>query len=405
MEKIKAAGALAVHHQQQYLDRCLYWSLRWASRAAQDVLCIIIDSPDKTKYAWPCFPYHRLPKDLAGYVRPRVILTGVIAHGYCTTLFYADENRSHGANAFLEVLLRTISRVQRLCKEGGRAFPRHLVLQSDNTVAQAKNALTLLLLGVLVSLGFFSTATLNFLMVGHTHEDIDQLFALLIQYILRVRSWQTPGELVGSLVSSLSPQFQARGETLTAELLGSVRDFQHWLLPLETQCYNCLANRGGVEAPHSFTFKSAQDLTPTERSTKDELESWRPNELHPLDVVCCVKTYMRDQHLQQSPVLVVPVDRLQRLTTAQPNSTVPIKAWTDQALENFLSLADLCTHEHNMPEAGAALVALCSQRLHVPAADPWPTALIDRAIRPEPTKNPYFPHLPASSFRLLVRRS
>ena len=122
-EKIKVAQDLKAHHQQQYLDRCLYWSLRWASRAGQDVLCIIVDTPDKTRYAYPRFDYHRLPKDLASFVRPRVVLTGVIAHGYCTTLFYADENRRHGAAAFLEVLVRTVSRARSLCKKAGKQFP------------------------------------------------------------------------------------------------------------------------------------------------------------------------------------------------------------------------------------------------------------------------------------------
>ncbi len=51
-EKLQAGNALRVHHQQQYLDRCIYWSLRWFSRRGQGVLCIIIDSPDKTKFAW-----------------------------------------------------------------------------------------------------------------------------------------------------------------------------------------------------------------------------------------------------------------------------------------------------------------------------------------------------------------
>ena len=368
------------------------------------VLCIIIDTPDKTRYAYPRFPYPRLPKDLAGFVRPRVVLTGAMAHGYCTTLFYADENRTHGANAFNEVLLRTISKVQRICQHSGRSFPRHLVIQSDNTVAQAKNALTLLVLGVLVSLGYFSTATLNFLTVGHTHEDIDQLFGLLIVLILRRRSWQTPQELLEYLVEGLGPQFKGRGEQLYSELLGSVRNFQEWLDPLGTHCFNCLANRGGVEAPHSFTFKGAQDLTQTERTTRNP-ESAGQAEFHPLDVVCCVKTYMRDQHLQQAPVLVVPHNRCQRLTKMKPDKYVPIKPWTNQALEDFMNLADLCTHEHSMPAAGQALVSLCASRAHTPAPDPWPQPLVDRQQRPEASKNPYFPHLPASSFRLLVRHS
>lgn len=397
--KMKAAADMFQHNQQQYLDRCLYWSLRWASRAFQDVLCVIIDTPDRTRYAWPRFPYHKLPKDLAGILRPRIVVTGVIAHGYCTTLFYADENRPHGGAAFLEALMRTVSRVQRLCTEAGRAFPRHLVIQSDNTVAQAKNSLVMLMLAVLVSCGYFSTAVINFLMVGHTHEDIDQLFGILIHYILRKSSWQTPKELLDFLASQLQGHFTGKGEELTAEPLGSTRDFKAWLQPLETRLYNAFATRGGIETPHSFTFKIARDLTQAERGT-----GVQESGMQPLDVVCCVKTYMRDQHLQHEPVVVLPAGATNRLASLQPATLLELKPWKPDALAGFLDLADRCNHDHGMPLAGAALRTLATERQQIPPLDPWPANLIQRTLLPMQTRNPYFPHLPTSSFRLLVKR-
>lgn len=50
--RMQAAADLKVHYQNQHLDRCIYWSLRFASRASCDVLTIIIDSMDKAKFAW-----------------------------------------------------------------------------------------------------------------------------------------------------------------------------------------------------------------------------------------------------------------------------------------------------------------------------------------------------------------
>jgi len=46
-QKAQAARDLRQHYQNQYLDRCLYWSLRWQSRHSSEVLTIIIDSMDK----------------------------------------------------------------------------------------------------------------------------------------------------------------------------------------------------------------------------------------------------------------------------------------------------------------------------------------------------------------------
>ena len=55
-------------------------------------------------------------------------------------------------------------------------MPEHLWLQSDNTPAQAKNSECAQYFAMLVRKFKFRTCSLNFLAVGHTHEDIDQLF-------------------------------------------------------------------------------------------------------------------------------------------------------------------------------------------------------------------------------------
>ena len=52
------------------------------------------------------------------------------------------------------------------------------MVQSDNTVAQAKNAYVNMFLAYLVGAGLFTSVTLNFLMVGHTHEDVGALVGL-----------------------------------------------------------------------------------------------------------------------------------------------------------------------------------------------------------------------------------
>ena len=62
--KVEYAGKLREHLNTQYQDRCLYWSLRWASRQYQDVLVIIVDSMDKTKFGIPRYGFfQRDPKN------------------------------------------------------------------------------------------------------------------------------------------------------------------------------------------------------------------------------------------------------------------------------------------------------------------------------------------------------
>ena len=76
--------------------------------------------------------------------------------------FLADETVSHGADAFLEVLLLTLDRALKVHQLEGKPFPQHLVIQSDNPTNQAKNSLTNVFLAVLVAKYKFHTCTLNF---------------------------------------------------------------------------------------------------------------------------------------------------------------------------------------------------------------------------------------------------
>lgn len=172
-EKLEAARRLRAHIRDQYADRMIYWALRFASqRPDSEVLTIIIDSMDKTKFAIPRWKFSRKPKFLDNLVRPRMVCTGAIAHGWCTSVYLSDEVVGHGANAFCEVLLLTLEKVFRMSRASGRTLPKHLVVLSDNTTSQAKNACAANLMALLVSRYKFLTTNLLFLRVGHTHEDI-----------------------------------------------------------------------------------------------------------------------------------------------------------------------------------------------------------------------------------------
>ena len=117
-----AARMLREHLQKQYLDRQLYWSLRFAAQSYSDILVIIVDSMDKAKFAWPAWPFDRRPHDLDGVSRPRMSFTAVLAHGYCAGIFMAAETLNHGADHCLEVLCRTINYVYNIC-EVWKTFP------------------------------------------------------------------------------------------------------------------------------------------------------------------------------------------------------------------------------------------------------------------------------------------
>jgi hypothetical protein len=93
-----------------------------------------------------------------------------MAHGWHTTIYLTDANHNHGADAFCEAVCLAVEKVWEMSMTSRRLFPQHLVLQSDNAVAQAKNECVFHLLAHFVARYKFITANIFFLMVGHSHE-------------------------------------------------------------------------------------------------------------------------------------------------------------------------------------------------------------------------------------------
>ncbi len=62
---------------------------------------------------------------------------------------------------------------------GAKPLPQKLLLQMDNCVKDNKNRYLLTFLSLLTTRDVFEEVQLGFLVVGHTHEDIDGCFGYL----------------------------------------------------------------------------------------------------------------------------------------------------------------------------------------------------------------------------------
>jgi hypothetical protein len=58
-----------------------------------------------------------------------------------------------------------------------KPLPRYLTLQLDNSPKKNKNQTMIAFGSDLIARGVFETITFFFLMVGHTHEDIDAILS------------------------------------------------------------------------------------------------------------------------------------------------------------------------------------------------------------------------------------
>ena len=415
--KQEAARNWRAHLREQYHDRLLYWQLRWFSRQHRrqspvssdgGVLTIIIDSMDKSKLVWPQYAF-RQPKSLAGITRPRMVLTAAIAHGWTVEFFLSDDEvTSHGASHFCDVLTKTLERVQDIADREGREMPKHLCIQSDNTTAQAKNSLVGQFLAHLVAAGHFDTCTLNFLPVGHIHEDIDLVFGILLANVLRRYRVQCPEELCTMIEIGMADWAAKYGLECHCTVRDMILDFRGWLDHQGVHLHNCWVTRHDVQAPHSFAYKRRHGLTDPEFAATPN----HGQQDDPCDVYCIVKHRMHSLHPNSAPVLVLPRARYVVMPSTSPTEWEHPQPMQNHRIRTLRHLADVLenTTEDWGPSfsyfrAANALRQLVQARAG--GAGPPPASWLDVAGYPvqpavRDTGNVYFGHLPNMSWRMLA---
>lgn len=186
-EEIKALRR--EHLEKQYQQRMCYYCARELSYSQPSkYLCIIIDAMTETSTSTPMQAREVKGFQPAAY---KTQLYGAQVHGPEGFFAYTVCGMK-GARVTVEVLHRTLLKLAQTRKE----WPSVFKLQLDNTTSDCKNHTVLAYLAWLEAIGVFEVARLAFLMVGHTHEDIDGMFGLLRRYLWRLaKSVMTIDEL------------------------------------------------------------------------------------------------------------------------------------------------------------------------------------------------------------------
>ena len=71
----------------------------------------------------------------------------------------------------------TVIVIQKVLMNWGHLLPPVFYIQLDNTVRENKNSTVFGYLSMLVKQGVFRKVKVNFLLVGHTNDHIDQMFS------------------------------------------------------------------------------------------------------------------------------------------------------------------------------------------------------------------------------------
>lgn len=152
-------------------------------------------------------------------------VSGVLNHGGKpgASAFIWDDRWPHDPNAFLETIVRSL----KAHAENAGELPDVLYLQLDNAASTNKNKFVLCFAALLVAWGLFRKVKLSFLQVGHTHEDIDQMFSRFAEALRRADSltWQAMAQL-------FRDHFTFDGSGPSVHFMSDVYDYKAWMEPV-----------------------------------------------------------------------------------------------------------------------------------------------------------------------------
>lgn len=177
------------------MERREYKKKREQAMLHPDRYCsIIMDGADQSAFGLPHFMVKT--KDVRGHSL-KVKVVGVLDHGRPNrvTFLTMTEEQETGANHIIETLHRVLSM---RAKRG--SLPPELYIQLDNCTRENKNHFFLSYVEYLVAMGVFDRVEVGYLPVGHTHEDIDQVFSRSAER-LRSNDAITLGDLHSELSS------------------------------------------------------------------------------------------------------------------------------------------------------------------------------------------------------------
>lgn len=178
-EKVKQLQA--DHSKQQMTERMSYWANNQLANSNQgEYLAATIDGFDKAKSTLP--GYREKIKVLDGNQLLVMHVVGVLMFGCSLStrvqLFLCLPVMDTNADLSCVILLQAIRNANSALNDGER-LPKTLLLQMDNCAKDNKNQFMMRFLGTLVLREIFEEVRVGFLVVGHTHERIDQVFSRL----------------------------------------------------------------------------------------------------------------------------------------------------------------------------------------------------------------------------------
>jgi hypothetical protein len=219
-ERAAAREGHRAHIERVRLERRAYYSNRMRARLEpHNYLSLIIDGADQGKHRVPHWPEKSHMMDEA--MRQQLYAYGVLSHGRKAYTYLLPGHVRQGHDVTIEILWRVLCDTH---QEEGR-LPPTLLLQLDNTTKQNKGRYLFAFLALLVHHNIFDKIVVSFLPVGHTHEDIDQMFSRFAEY-LRCHSALSPSDMARCMRDA----FTYCNQPVHTEILDTVAGMSEFLV-------------------------------------------------------------------------------------------------------------------------------------------------------------------------------
>ena len=247
------------HLSRQYADRTVYWRSRATSRLpllpdGTRTVTMITDGMDKSKFRIPRMKIVN-SKDFQGFLRPSLEMSCVIAHGYNIVLAISPPHLKKDSSWCVDLISHSLHQL-------GKSIDTRsieLIIQSDNCGRETKNNTLLRWAGLMTATFRLKRIELRFLETGHSHEDVDQYFSSVAQFIEEHSEIHTANAFVDVLNKFHSDRkIRPHEAERAAYLVDATRD---WKSFLQIGCrYNHVKGIAGRGAPHVFAFDRAADI-------------------------------------------------------------------------------------------------------------------------------------------------
>lgn len=247
-------------------ERLAYYRRRELGRdPTDDSVSIILDKMDSDKTTSPWFG--RAPSWWSSLKKAALQLhvLGVIVHARpnLSFLYVVNDSVKGDANLNIEGLRGTLNALT--------SMPRTLYIQADNA-SDNKCWTMIAFLAMLVFHGYVADVYLSFLIVGHTHEDIDQLFSVISRFFKRLGSVLTPQRFMAEISAAVTDKKNrpCSSERIDCVLNWSAHLRPHLVKPLPRGLQHALLSTGDpndpeepsvdeVRSPHTFWIHRRPD--------------------------------------------------------------------------------------------------------------------------------------------------